>query len=100
MVLVLRVLRVVKYRPQPHYIIDQQLHTSRSRQTPRRWRVVAAAWEPSGKCGDASSVGVKPSISRAREAWMPSQLNFSEEKSPQSQTGELPVKTGKPGDKY
>ena len=91
------VLRVLKYWPRS--IIDQPLHTSRSRQPQTRWRALAA-WEPSEKCGDASSVGVKPSICRAREAWMPSQLNFSEEKSPQSQTGELPVKTGKPGDKY
>ena len=88
------VLRVLKYWP--HSIIDQPLHTSRSRQSQTRWRALAA-WEPSEKCGDASSVGVKPSICQAREAWMPSQQNFSEEKSPQSPTGGLPVKTGKPG---
>ena len=88
------VLRVLKYWP--HSIIDQPLHTSRSRQSQTRWRALAA-WEPSEKCGDASSVGVKPSISLVREAWMPFQPKFSEEKSPLSPAGELPVKTGKLG---
>ena len=90
------VLRVLKYWPRS--IIDQPLHTSRSRQPQRRWTAMpVAAREPSGKCGDASSVGVKPSICQVREAWMLSQQNFSEEKSPQSPTGGRPVKTGKPG---
>ena len=88
----IKVLRVLKYWP--HSSIDQPLHTFRSRQPQRRWRAVAA-WEPSGKCGDASSVGAKPSICRVREAWMLSRQNFSEEKSPLSRTEELPVKTGK-----